>query len=62
MAFIWDPVKARDNFRDHRVLFDDAERVFDDPFRMIRRDDDSSDHEERWQTIGSAMGQVLEDR
>jgi uncharacterized DUF497 family protein len=54
MAFIWDPAKARDNFRDHRVLFDDAEDVFEDPLRMIRRDDDSSEYEERWQTIGMA--------
>ena len=54
MAFVWDSVKARDNIRDHRVLFDDAERAFDDPRRIKRHDDDSSGNEERWQTIGRA--------
>jgi uncharacterized DUF497 family protein len=52
MAFVWDSVKAADNIRDHHVRFEDAEYVFDDPLRMTRRDDDSSDYEERLQTIG----------
>jgi uncharacterized DUF497 family protein len=54
MAFLWDPVKAWENIRDHRVFFDDVEFVFDDPRRIKRHDDDSSDNEERWQTIGTA--------
>jgi uncharacterized DUF497 family protein len=61
MAYFWDPVKAAENIRDHHVLFDDAEDVFEDNLRMIRRDDDSSEYEERWQTIGTA-GQMLEDQ
>ena len=52
MDFEWDGKKELDNIRDHRVLFLDAEHVFDDPLRMVRRDDDSSEDEERWQTIG----------
>jgi uncharacterized DUF497 family protein len=59
MAFLWDPAKAQDNFRKHHILFDDAEYAFDDPLRMIRRDNDSSEDEERWQTIRNAMGQLL---
>ncbi|GHV77045.1 hypothetical protein AGMMS49942_18660 [Spirochaetia bacterium] len=59
MAFIWDPVKAADNIRDHHVKFEVAEFVFDDPRRIERHDDDSSDNEERWQTIGMAPSQVL---
>jgi uncharacterized DUF497 family protein len=59
MAFLWDPAKAGDNFRKHHVIFDDAEYAFDDPFRMIRRDNDSSEDEERWQTIGNALGRLL---
>jgi uncharacterized DUF497 family protein len=54
MGFIWDPVKAEKNFRDHRVHFEDAEYIFDDPLRIKRRDDDSSEDEERYQTIGMA--------
>jgi uncharacterized DUF497 family protein len=59
MVFLWDPAKAQVNFRKHAVWFDDAEYVFDDPLRMIRWDSDSSREEERWQTIGNAMGQLL---
>jgi uncharacterized DUF497 family protein len=40
-------------------LFENAEYAFEDPLRLIRRDDDNSEEEERWQTIGSAMGQLL---
>jgi uncharacterized DUF497 family protein len=52
MAFIWDPEKAEKNIRDHHVYFEDAEHIFDDPLRIKRHDDDSSENEERWQTIG----------
>jgi uncharacterized DUF497 family protein len=52
MAFIWDPEKAEKNFRFHGVRFEAAEYVFDDPRRIKRRDDDSSESEERYQTIG----------
>jgi uncharacterized DUF497 family protein len=58
MAFVWDPDKAEKNFRYHRVYFEDVEYVFDDPRRIKRHDDDSSENEERYQTIGAA-GQVL---
>jgi len=27
MGFIWDPVKAETNYRDHGVYFEDAEHV-----------------------------------
>ena len=52
MVFEWDPEKERENFEQHGVHFKKAESVFSDPFRMQRRDDDSSDNENRWQTIG----------
>ena len=52
MVFEWDLEKERENFRLHGVHFDAAELVFSDHHRMIRHDDDSSDNEDRWQTIG----------
>jgi uncharacterized DUF497 family protein len=58
MAFVWDPAKAAENIRRHKVYFEDAEHIFDDPFRMKRRDDDSSIIEERHQSLGEA-GSVL---
>jgi uncharacterized DUF497 family protein len=58
MAFVWDPEKAEKNFRRHGIRFSTAEFVFDDPSRIKRHDDDSSEGEERYQTIG-IVGQVL---
>ena len=54
MAYVWDPAKEAENFLCHKIHFYDAEYVFDDPFRIKRRDDDSSITEERYQTIGEA--------
>lgn len=52
IAFEWDTEKDRANFREHKIHFETAEQIFYDPFRMERRDDDSSGGEERWQTMG----------
>ena len=52
LDFEWDPEKERDNFEAHGVHFETATGAFFDPFRMERHDDDSSDGEERWQTMG----------
>jgi uncharacterized DUF497 family protein len=35
-----------------RTGFSDATEVFRDPFRMERHDDDGSNEEDRWQTMG----------
>ena len=52
MLFEWDPKKERENVKEHGVYFDTAEQVFLDYNRKERHDDDSSDDEDRWQTIG----------
>jgi uncharacterized DUF497 family protein len=52
LIFEWDSEKERDNIREHGIDFEAAERVFFDYHRMERHDDDSSDDEERWQTMG----------
>ena len=52
MEFEWDPEKEKENFEVHGIHFKTAEQVFLDPFCMERRDDDSSDEEDRWQTMG----------
>jgi uncharacterized DUF497 family protein len=54
MKFAWQPEKERSNIAKHHVTFSDAIQIFRDPCRMERHDDDSSDDEERWQTIGKA--------
>ncbi len=50
--FEWDPVKARRNVRQHRVSFERAATVFLDPRAMSIFDDEHSEEEERWITLG----------
>ena len=52
MTFDWEPEKEHENFMIHGIHFETAIQVFFDPFRMERHDDDSSDEEDRWQTMG----------
>jgi len=52
LVFEWDVEKERENIRDHGVNFTDASDVFRDYIRVERHDDDSSDDEDRWQTMG----------
>jgi uncharacterized DUF497 family protein len=58
LPFAWDRAKARANVAKHRVVFDDAVTVFDDPLHRSRQDRDVAG-EERWQTLGMAKGVVL---
>ena len=51
-VFEWDEEKEKENFIEHGVHFETALNAFYDHFRMERHDDDSSDNEERWQTMG----------
>ncbi len=54
LKFEWDPVKAASNLRKHQVSFDEAVQVFKDPLTLTIFDEQHSDHEERWVTIGSS--------
>jgi uncharacterized protein len=46
----WDPQKARTNLGVHKVSFELAMRIFEDPMVASRRD--PYPDEERWQSIG----------
>ena len=52
----WDEEKARLNFEKHKVSFQTAQYVFDDPDRLERLD--QSD-EERWQILGKVENILL---
>lgn len=52
--FEWHPGKAASNVRRHDVSFNLAATVFNDPLAASMPDDEHSDHEERWVTIGQA--------
>jgi len=50
--FIWDKKKYALNIKKHHVPFERAEKVFDDPRRVLIFDEKHSIFEERWITIG----------
>ena len=58
--FEWDPAKARQNARKHRVNFGRAATVFLDRRAISKYDPEHSDGEERWITLGADLaGAVL---
>ena len=58
LTFEWDAAKARRNLAKHGVSFDDATRVFDDPFALMLQDRVEGG-EERWQAIGRAGAHLV---
>ena len=58
MRFEWDAAKARANLAKHRVSFELATRVWDDPLYEITFDG-IVDGEERWIAIGVVRGTTI---
>jgi uncharacterized DUF497 family protein len=60
LIFEWDERKGRDNRMVHKVGFQEAKAVFNDPFLISFPDDVHSVHEERLLSIGTSIrGRVL---
>jgi uncharacterized DUF497 family protein len=58
--FEWDPGKARQNRRKHRISFEEAATIFGDPLAITYPDPDHSILEERFITVGlSRVNRVL---
>ncbi len=57
--FNWDPAKERTNITRHRVSFRQAATVFGDPYQLSLFDEEHSEQEDRWVTIGLDSGGVL---
>lgn len=57
--FAWDPAKAASNRRKHGVSFEQAAAVFRDRLALSRYDEDHSEGEERWLTLGLGENSVL---
>jgi uncharacterized protein len=55
VEYAWDERKNRVNKRKHRISFETAISVFDDPFHVSRQDREVGT-EARWQTIGLVQG------
>jgi uncharacterized DUF497 family protein len=58
MRFLWDEKKSRLNLAKHRISFETAALVFEDP-HSISHFDGIKDGEERWQTLGVAGGAAV---
>lgn len=57
--FDWDPNKERANRQKHKVGFRQAAFVFRDPNQLTIYDEEHSDEEERWLTIGLDAGGII---
>ena len=58
--FDWDPVKENQNARKHKTTFRQAATVFRDPNQLSVYDEEHSEDEDRWITIGIDSGGVLQ--
>jgi uncharacterized DUF497 family protein len=54
-TFEWDPIKAKENLRKHRISFEHAADVFLDRLAISVFDEENSDEEDRWVTIGKDL-------
>lgn len=60
MRYDWDPKKAASNFAKHGVSFQEAATVLGDPLGWSYPDNEHSEAEPRWITIGlSEMNRLL---
>jgi uncharacterized DUF497 family protein len=50
--FAWDPNKEKSNRIKHGINFEQAATVFQDPRAATIYDDEHSDYEDRWITLG----------
>ena len=57
--FEWDPAKAKQNSRRHKVSFERATTVFRDINQLSIFDELHSNNEERWLTLGLDRNGVL---
>ena len=57
--FEWDPYKAEQNVRKHKVSFERAAGVFLDPLAISIYDEEHSLDEDRWITIGKEQTNLI---
>jgi len=60
LTFEWDEEKAEENLRKHKINFDEAKTVFNDPLSITIADPQHSEDEHRYIDIGaSSKGRIL---
>ena len=57
--FDWDPAKEKSNRRKHKISFRRAATVFRDPNQLSVFDEEHSEVDERWITIGLDSNGIL---
>ncbi len=57
--FDWDPPKQSRNIRKHKITFRQAATVFRDPRHLTIYDEEHSEDEERWVTLGIGEAGLL---
>lgn len=57
--FGWDSAKSADSVRAHGVSFEDARKVFDDPYGLDFEDNSQRYDEQRFIRIATAAGRIL---
>ena len=57
MRYVWDESKSQSNLSKHKVSFEVASLVFEDPYALSIPDD--CDSEDRWLTIGLVKGVLI---
>jgi len=55
LTFEWDEEKARKNLRKHKVSFEEAKTVYNDPFLWTFPDPEHSDIEQRYVTTSDVL-------
>ena len=58
MRFEWDETKNRRNLKKHKISFESAKLVFDDP-QALSDLERQVDGEDRWQTVGVVGGSAV---
>jgi len=59
MEFEWNPEKATENLKKHRVTFQEAATIFGDPLAITFYDPDHSTNENRYITFGMSLQKRL---
>jgi uncharacterized DUF497 family protein len=54
LCFEWDANKERANYKKHKVSFEESKTIFNDPLLITFRDDEHSDDEERFISVGTS--------
>ncbi|MGB3760258.1 MAG: BrnT family toxin [Rivularia sp. (in: cyanobacteria)] len=57
--FDWNPQKEKQNIRKHNLSFRQAASIFNDPNQLSIYDEEHSDNEDRWITIGLDSAGIL---